>query len=367
VIAAKAQSRYAKMELVAGPVSGNAVVQPLKAKGDVGARGGATVEFTTAERIVLAVAVTAQDGRTQEYVLDVRRAPPDTNADLGSLTASAGVLSPIFSPRVISYAVSLPAAIESVKLTATAASAVAVVAVEGSTARPAVTQVFTVTVAGGATETVNLIVSAEDGTQKLYRVRVSREAGGSTGGQDANARLARLQLAGAELAPAFRPDVLDYEAKLAANVPSVTLTATAESPAATITVDGQPLARTGRVFALEPGTARTVLVDVTAGNGTVARTILWLSRERAVPGRDTNTRLARLQLAGAGLAPAFRPEVLDYEATLAARMTARLEARAAAKTAGRSGSSRRRTRRVSSEAGRFAGETASCCTTSMTP
>ena len=75
----------------------------------MGARGGVTVEFATAERISLAVAVTAQDGRTQQYVLDVRRAPPDANADLGSLTASAGVLSPIFSPRVISYAVSLRA------------------------------------------------------------------------------------------------------------------------------------------------------------------------------------------------------------------------------------------------------------------
>ncbi len=103
----------------------------LQAKGDLAAKAGVTVEFPTAERIVLAVAVTAQDGKTVQYVLDVRRAPPDSNADLGSLAASAGVLSPIFSPRIISYAVSLPASIESVKLTASAASAVATVAVEG--------------------------------------------------------------------------------------------------------------------------------------------------------------------------------------------------------------------------------------------
>ena len=80
------------------------------------------------------------------------------------------------------------------------------------------------TVAAGATETVNLIVTAEDGTQKLYRVRVSREAVVPPAAQDTNTRLARLQLAGAQLAPGFRPDVLDYEAKLASNVASVTLT-----------------------------------------------------------------------------------------------------------------------------------------------
>ncbi len=68
---------------------------------------------------------------------------------------------------------------------------------------------------------MNLIVTAEDGTQKLYRVRVSREAAaaGSGGtGKDANTRLASLQLAGAQLTPAFDPGVLEYEAKLAANV-----------------------------------------------------------------------------------------------------------------------------------------------------
>ncbi len=45
----------------------------------------------------------------------------------------------------------------------------------------------------------------------------------------------------------------EYEAKLAANVSSVTLTAAAESPAASIAVDGQPLARSGRLIVLEPG------------------------------------------------------------------------------------------------------------------
>ncbi len=82
------------------------------------------------------MAVTAQDGKTAQYVLDVRRAAPDSNADLGSLAASAGVLSPIFSPRVISYAVSLSASSESVKLTVSAASAVATVEVEGGSSQP---------------------------------------------------------------------------------------------------------------------------------------------------------------------------------------------------------------------------------------
>ncbi len=86
-----------------------------------------------------------------------------------------------------------------------------------------------------------------------------------------------MQLAGAQLNPNFDPRVLEYQARLESNVASVVLSATAESPAATITVDGQPLSRTGRVIALEPGTSKTVLVDVTAEAGNVARTIVRLT------------------------------------------------------------------------------------------
>jgi hypothetical protein len=207
VVTAKTQSAVAIMELVPGPVPANTVQPELKAKGRLDDKAGVTVEFPTADKISLAVAVTAQDGRTVQYVLDVRRSPPEANADLGSLAASAGVLSPFFSPRIISYTVSLPSNVASTKLTATTASAVATVAVEGQSNKPAITLEYTVAVANGATETVNLIVTAEDQSQKLYRVRVSREAA-VPGAKDANTRLASLQLAGATMKPAFSPEVL---------------------------------------------------------------------------------------------------------------------------------------------------------------
>jgi hypothetical protein len=278
VVTAKAQSPVAVMELIPGPVPVNTVQPELKAKGRLDDKAGVTVEFPTAEKISLAVAVTAQDSRTVQYVLDVRRLPPEANADLGSLAASAGVLSPFFSPRIISYTVSLPSNVASTKLTATTASAVATVAVEGQSTKPAITLEYTVAVANGATETVNLIVTAEDQSQKLYRVRVSREAA-VPGAKDANTRLTSLQLAGATMKPAFDPGVLEYAAKLPAATASVTLTAAAESPVAAIAVDGQPLAKTGRVIALDPGAAKTVLIAVTAESGVVAQTLLTLSRE----------------------------------------------------------------------------------------
>jgi hypothetical protein len=105
-ISARVRSGNARAELVPGPTSSTAA-SSLRVRGDVEARGGATVEFAAIGRLSLAVAVTAQDGRVQQYVLDVRRTAPDANADLGSLVASWGLESP-FSPRVVSYTVSLP-------------------------------------------------------------------------------------------------------------------------------------------------------------------------------------------------------------------------------------------------------------------
>ena len=130
----------------------------------------------------------------------------------------------------------------------------------------------------GSSRTVLIDVTAEAGNVTRTIVRLSREAA-----RDTNARLSRLQLAGAALRPNFDPRVLEYQAQLASNVASVVLTATAESPAATIEIDGQPMGRTGRVLEVEPGSSRTVLIDVTAEAGNVARTIVRLSREAGGP------------------------------------------------------------------------------------
>ena len=89
-------------------------------------------DFSPGDRLSLAAAVTAQDGKVLRYFLDVRRMPPDSNADLSGIAISAGILSPLFTPRMVSYTVSLPSNIDTVKLTLTTASAVATV-----TRRPA--------------------------------------------------------------------------------------------------------------------------------------------------------------------------------------------------------------------------------------
>ena len=270
---AGAQSVYGKAVLEVAETVGGAAFQ---VKGDPTSKTGVEVAFTT-DRLSLYVAVTAQDGSQKRYLVEVRRAAPDRNADLGSLTVSSGALSPAFSSKIISYTVILPATAETVQITAAAASSVASVGVEGQALPKASSQTVNVSVPAGKLVSVNIFVTAEDGTQKLYRVQVSREAAAVP--RDSNTRLASLHLAGAELTPAFNPSVLAYDAVIEADAAHPMVAAQAESLAATVMLDGQPLPKTGVVVVVSPGAPRTVLIEVTAENGAKARTTLRISRE----------------------------------------------------------------------------------------
>ncbi len=253
---------------------------------------GALVAFPAGERMSLAVAVIAQDGRSQRYLLDVRRQPPERNADLSSLIPNAGALTPVFNPRIVTYSLRLPAAVEAATFNLAAASPAAMVRVEP----PAVLSGNTlrVPVAAGQSLELNILVTAEDGTQRLYRVGITREgAGGAQGGQSggtqtgtpppapASARLALLQLSGAMLIPAFDPAVNAYEVKVPAGTAALLLTARPESPTATVSLDGQPLPAGGRQIAVGAGASFNLALEVKAAGGAVGRYSLRLSREAA--------------------------------------------------------------------------------------
>ena len=104
----------------------------------------------------------------------------------------------------------------------------------------------------GTAKTVLVDVTAENGEVVRTILWLSRDRPCRAGTRTRASR--GCSSTGAQLAPRLPPrHGSTTRRRLAANVASVVLTAAAESPAATIEVDGQPLARTGRVIALEPG------------------------------------------------------------------------------------------------------------------
>ncbi len=285
-VTARPQSPLARaaLELVAVP-QGTPAPQ-----GEPGGAEGALVAFPAGERMGLAVAVTAQDGRTLRYMIEVRRQPPERNADLSSLVPSAGALVPAFNARIVSYTLRLPAAVETAVFNLATAGKAATVRAEA----PAVLSGTTLSlpVAPGQTMQLNILVVAEDGTQRLYRVGITREGDAQTGtpppAQPGNTRLALLQIAGAQpgaaaipLAPVFNPAVSAYEAKIPAAAATLLLTARAESPTAVVTLDGQPLPAAGRQIAVGAGAGFNLALEVKAENGAAARYTVRLTREAA--------------------------------------------------------------------------------------
>lgn len=271
VIHARSQSRVATVSLLPSAPSGSTAGGPMAFHGDPASRAGSTVDLPPDQAFSIVVQVTAEDGSVQQYTVDVNRAPPDHNADLASLGVSSGTLTPPFSPRVPQYALMLPSTVESVVLTPAPSSPVATVMIAGQPSAVA-SQGVTVPVAPGASAMVVFSVRAEDGFQRQYVVQVNRQ-------KDGNALLGSLQLGGARIAPAFDSSVILYDVTVPAGAPSFTLQPVAQSRLAAVAVEGRPAGAAPMALTLPPTGRRTVVIDVTAQNGTVVRYTLRVARE----------------------------------------------------------------------------------------
>ena len=116
------------------------------------------------------VTVTAENGSVRTYTIAVKRAQdpnyvPSDNNDLSEITVDGFLLSPVFSGENTKYVIWLPYETESVTVNGTAADSKASVRVEGGTGLKA-----------GQDNEIKVICTAEDGTEKVYKVIAKRAA-----------------------------------------------------------------------------------------------------------------------------------------------------------------------------------------------
>jgi hypothetical protein len=121
---------------------------------------------------VINVVVTAGDGATlNNYTVTVTR-PASSNADLAGLACSSGNLNPNFTSNTTSYTVNVPNTVTSLTLTPTVSDPTASVTVNGTavvSGSPSAAIALNV-----GTNTINVVVTAQDGTTKAYSVAVAR-------------------------------------------------------------------------------------------------------------------------------------------------------------------------------------------------
>ncbi len=157
--------------------------------------------------------------------------PLSSNADLSGLTLSDGTLSPVFSAGTTAYTASVGNSVSSVTVTPTVSDSSATVKVNGTT-------VASGTASGAISlnvnsNTITVLVTAQDGTPKTYTVTVTRATSD-------NAKLDTLTVEPGTLSPTFSEDVDEYEVTVGNQVDQLKVTAHPEDTSATITINGGP-------------------------------------------------------------------------------------------------------------------------------
>lgn len=244
---------------------------------------------------------TAQDGTARTFTLALTRVP-NSDAQLQSLSLSAGTLSPGFDTAITHYTASVPY-IPSVSVTAAPTVSSASLQVNGVPVAADTPQAVPLQV---PTTAVTVGVTSEDGSAtRHYTVEVTRAA------PSTNATLSALTLSAGTLTPAFDPAVASYSASVGNAVDAVDVRPTVAFSAATVTVNGTPVASGGAVRVALVAGINTITVQATAQDGTTQQ-VYTVRVMRA--SADNSARLLGLQLSSGAAWPPVHPTSLAYTA-----------------------------------------------------
>ena len=218
------------------PVSSDGTAS-IKVNGAAVASGTATAPIALAEggATVITTVVTAQDGvTTKTYALMVNRAV-STDATLSALKLSSGTLSPAFSATINSYTANIGNIYSIVTVTPASTDANSIIKVDGAVVASG-TPSAAIAVAEGATTTINITVTAQNGTiVKTYKVAVTRAPSN-------NANLATLGQSIGSLSPGFTPGNTSYTDNVSNATATITLKPVSSDANAKIKVNGTTVA-----------------------------------------------------------------------------------------------------------------------------
>jgi len=257
----------------------------------------------------ISVVVTAQDGTTTgTYTISVSRAPSSI-VTLSNLTISSGTLTPAFNSSTLSYVASVTNATTSITVTPTTTDPTATVSVNG-----------TAVISGNASgpiplnvgpNTINVLVTAQDGTTTTYSVTVTR-------GPSADATLSNLAISNGILLPVFLSGITNYTAIVPNATTSITVTPTTNDPNATVTVNGVPVTSgtASGAIGLNVGT-NTITTVVTAQDGTTTDTYTIVVTRAP----SSSATLSNLTISSGTLAPAFASGTNIYTVIVANNVT----------------------------------------------
>ena len=225
------------------------------------------------------IIVTAQDGTTEKtYTVNVKKNSSDSSLSGITITSDpVGTFEPSFDPAVTEYTYIADPDEDEVVISATPNQDGATVAGEG-TFNPQ------------DTDTVELIVTAEDGTTTTYVIHLENA-------KSTNANLSDLEVTGETLSPDFDKDTLSYTVTVDSDTDKATITATAEDSRSTVTGTGEKDLNYG---------SNPFEIKVKAEDGTEKVYTVTIERELS-----SDVKLSDLKVDGETI-PGFDPDVPSY-------------------------------------------------------
>ncbi|MBN2794551.1 MAG: fibronectin type III domain-containing protein [Clostridia bacterium] len=225
----------------------------------------------------LAYIVTAEDGTSKRYIVNVTEQALDSDADLANLTVTADgqnqTLSPGFTSSNTSYSITVANDISLITLIPTLSSVNATYEVTKND----VLDDEDISLDVGI-QTVKVKVTAQDLSEKTYTIQITRQAAA----QSSNAYLSSLNLSEDGMSPEFDKSKNNYVLTVPNNVSNLEINTTTEDPSSglTIEVNGQSIL-SGDSFNLNEG-ANVVRVIVTSTDGTKNVYAVAITRSEAV-------------------------------------------------------------------------------------
>lgn len=238
----------------------------------------------------LEVTVTAENGAKRVYTVMVTRSVP-ANANLASLEILSVNLTPQFDKNTFSYNGEASAETENVRVKAVAEDETSVVMVNGN-------DNTTVALQNGENK-IEISVTAEDGTENIYTVYITRQ-------KASNTYLSSLSVSGASLSPDFDKETDYYEAFVESETASVNINVVSEDGSAAVLINGND---DGKVE-LNVG-SNQVKISVIAQDGSERIYTVNITRKKS-----SENRLSSLEVGGATLSPIFESGTEEYSCSV---------------------------------------------------
>lgn len=170
----------------------------------------------------ITIKVTAEDGSVNNYIVNVERESSENKKDgskssdnyLKELTIqSSHEIKPKFNKSIMSYNITVPYEVEKLNLNATTSDKNAKIEIIGN-------EKFKV----GELNVVEIKVTAEDGSIRIYSLNVTRSTTSSKTG------LKNIEIKDAELSPLFNSNTLEYKTKVKGNKDKLDISVTTIDP-----------------------------------------------------------------------------------------------------------------------------------------